>query len=169
MPHPRDHLIHFVAGKLAAFAGLGALRDLDLQFVGIHQVIGGDAEAAGRHLLDRAAAPVAVGVALETLFVFAAFAGVGLAADAVHGDGQRLVRFLADGPERHGAGGEALHDLAGRLHFFERNGFRAGFLRRSEFHQAAQRAEFAVLLGRSGRCIPGTFRIDSRAPRAAAC
>ena len=40
MAHPRDDLVHFVAGKLAAFAGLGALRDLDLQLVGVHQVIG---------------------------------------------------------------------------------------------------------------------------------
>ncbi len=31
MPHARDHFVHFVAGKLPAFAGLGALRDLDLQ------------------------------------------------------------------------------------------------------------------------------------------
>ncbi len=40
--------IHLVAGKLAAFAGLGALRHFDLQLVGIHQVIGGDAEARRR-------------------------------------------------------------------------------------------------------------------------
>ncbi len=39
MPHARDHFVHFVAGQLAAFAGLGALRDLDLQLVGVHQVI----------------------------------------------------------------------------------------------------------------------------------
>ncbi len=119
--HARDHLVHLVAGQLAAFAGLGALRHLDLQLVGVDQVVGGDAEAAGGHLLDGAAPQIAVGVALEALFVFAALAGVGLAADAVHGDGQRLVRFLADGAERHGAGGEALDDFAGRLHFFERH------------------------------------------------
>ena len=46
--HARDGLIHLVAGKLAAFAGLGALRHLDLQLVGVDQVIGGDAEAARR-------------------------------------------------------------------------------------------------------------------------
>ena len=49
-----DDVIHFVAGKLAAFAGLGALRHFDLQLVGIDQVVGGDAEAAGGHLLDGA-------------------------------------------------------------------------------------------------------------------
>ena len=46
--HARDDLVHLVAGKLAAFAGLGALRHLDLQLVGVHQVIGGDAEARRR-------------------------------------------------------------------------------------------------------------------------
>ena len=97
---------------------------------------------AGSHLLDRAAAQIAVGIGLEARFVFAAFAGVRLAADAVHGDGQRLVRFLADGAERHGAGGEALDDLLGRLDFFERHGL-VGFL---ELDQAAQRAELAVLV-----------------------
>ena len=120
----RDDLVHLVAGQLAAFAGLGALRHLDLQFVGVDQVVGGDAEAAAGHLLDGAAAQIAVGVALEARFVFAAFAGVGHAADAVHGDGERFVRFLADGAEAHGAGGEALDDFLGRLDFFDRNGLR---------------------------------------------
>ncbi len=118
--HARDRLIHFVAGQLAALAGLRALRHLDLQFVGVHQVIGGDAEARRGHLLDGAAPRSPFGRA-EARFVFPALAGVRLAADAVHRDGQRLVRFLADGAERHGAGGEALHDLLGRLHLFERH------------------------------------------------
>ena len=42
-------------GQLPAFAGLRALRDLDLQLVGVDQVVRGDAEAAGRDLLDGAA------------------------------------------------------------------------------------------------------------------
>jgi hypothetical protein len=45
-----------VAGQLAALAGLGALRHLDLDVVGVHQVLAGDAEAAGGDLLDRRAA-----------------------------------------------------------------------------------------------------------------
>ncbi len=140
--HFGDHFIDFVAGKLAAFAGLGALRHLDLQLVGIDEVIGGDTEAAGGDLFDGAAAGIAVGVGLETRFVFAAFAGIGFAAHAVHGDGQRLVGFLADGAERHGAGGEALDDFARGLDFFERHGF-GSFL---EFEEAAQGAELLVLL-----------------------
>jgi hypothetical protein len=62
--HARDDLVHLVAGQLAALAGLGALRHLDLQLVGVDQVIGGDAEAAAGHLLDGAAreSPLASGL-----------------------------------------------------------------------------------------------------------
>jgi hypothetical protein len=48
-----DVLGHLVAGQLAALAGLGALRHLDLDLVGADQVLGGDAEAARGDLLDR--------------------------------------------------------------------------------------------------------------------
>ena len=85
-----------MAGQLAAFAGLCALRHLDLQLVGVDEVIGGDAEAAAGDLLDGAAARIAVGVGREARFVLAAFAGVRHAAEAVHGDGEGFVRFLAD-------------------------------------------------------------------------
>jgi len=35
MADSRDDVVDFVAGELAAFAGLGALGDLDLQVVGM--------------------------------------------------------------------------------------------------------------------------------------
>ena len=54
-----------VAGKLAALAGLGPLGHLDLQLVGIDQVLAGHAEPARGHLLDRAALAVAVGQGLN--------------------------------------------------------------------------------------------------------
>ncbi len=44
MADARHHFIHLVAGKLATFAGLGALRDFDLEFLGVDQVVGGDAK-----------------------------------------------------------------------------------------------------------------------------
>ena len=112
--HAGDHVVDLVAGQLAAFAGLGALRDFDLQVVGVDEIVGGDAEARRGHLLDGAAPRIAVGVGSVAGLVLAALAGVGFAADAVHGDGQRLVGFLADGAEGHGAGGEALDDLRRR-------------------------------------------------------
>ena len=46
-------------GQLAAFAGLRALRHLDLDLVGGGEVLGGDAEAAGGDLLDLRAQAVA--------------------------------------------------------------------------------------------------------------
>ena len=64
---------------------------------------------------------IAVGDRHVARRVFAAFAGVALAADAVHGDGQRLVRFLADRAVAHGAGLEALHDGLDRFDFLDGN------------------------------------------------
>src|SRR5206468_11539165 len=103
------------AGKLAPLAGLRALRHLDLQLVAVDEVVAGDTEAPRRHLLDGTPPPVAVRVALVAHRILAALAGVRLAADPVHGDGEVLVRLAADRAERHGAGLEALHDLGGGL------------------------------------------------------
>ena len=104
VPGLGDPRVHLVAGQLAALAGLGALGHLDLEVVGVDEVLARDAEAAGRHLLDRRAAPLGV---VQALGVLAALAGVRLAADAVHGDGQRLVGLRRDRAVAHGAGGEA--------------------------------------------------------------
>ncbi len=105
-----DLLVDLVAGQLAAFARLGPLRHFDLQLSGADQVFAGHAEAAAGDLLDGAGAVVAVGIGQEADRVFAPFARVASPADAVHGDGQRLVRFARDRAVGHGAGGEALDD-----------------------------------------------------------
>ncbi len=55
-----DPRIDLGAGQFAAFAGLGALRDLDLDFIGVDEVFAGHAEAAGGHLFDGGAFAVAV-------------------------------------------------------------------------------------------------------------
>ncbi len=94
MAHPRNHFIHFVSRQLAAFAGLRALGDFDLQLVRVDQIVGGDSEASGCHLLDRAATPIAIRIARKASFVFPALAGIGSAADAVHRNGQRFVRLF---------------------------------------------------------------------------
>ena len=131
-----DDRVDLVAGELPAFAGLRALRHLDLQLVGVDQVFGGHAEARRRDLLDRrcggdrrwrrgvkrsgSSPPSPV---------------LRPAADAVHRDGEVLVRLLGDAAEAHRAGGEALDDLRRRLDLVERHR-RA---RRDEVPQAAQR------------------------------
>src|SRR5579863_7059427 len=91
-----DPRIDLGAGQLAAFARLGALRHLDLELLRVDQVLAGHAEAARGHLLDRAVLRVAVRQRAIALGILATLAGVALAADAVHGDSERLVCFLAD-------------------------------------------------------------------------
>ena len=80
-----DELGHLVAGELAALAGLGTLRDLDLELVGHGQVLGGHPEAGGRHLLDSAVGRIAVVQRLVPAVILAALAGVAAGAHAVHG------------------------------------------------------------------------------------
>src|SRR4029077_6135905 len=91
VPQARNHLVDFVSGKLSALSGFGALGHLDLQFVRIYQVVGGNAEAGRGNLLHRAAPGVSSYVAQEAVFVLSAFSCVRLSADAVHRDSQRLV------------------------------------------------------------------------------
>ena len=81
---------------MMAFAGLRALRNLDLQFFRIDQVVAGDAKTSGSHLLDRAIARVAVVIHKVARGVLSAFARIALSADAVHGNCQSFVCFLAD-------------------------------------------------------------------------
>src|SRR4030095_4109670 len=94
-------------------------------------------------------------------WIFTAFAGVALAPDAIHGNGQRFVSFLADRTVRHRTRLETLDDCFDRFNFVNRNGI-AG---RPEFHQTTQRTQFtrlivhaiAVLL--ECRVVTGTTRI----------
>ncbi len=121
VPRLGDHGVDFVTGQLAAFAGLCSLRDLDLELVGVDQVVRRHAEATAGDLFDPALLAVAAGEAQIALLAFAAFAGVAASADAVHRDGQVLVGLGADAAKAHGAGGKAPHDVAGGLDLGERD------------------------------------------------
>ena len=134
MPHLGDPFVHLVAGQLAALPRFGPLRHLDLDGVGVDQVLGGDAEPARGDLLHRRAHRVAVGQRDVAVRVFAALAGVGLAAEPVHGDGQVDVRLPGQRAEGHGAGGEAFDDFADRFDFGQRQRLGGGL----ELEQAAQ-------------------------------
>ena len=57
----------------------------------------------------------------QPVHVLAAFTGVGLAAQPVHGDRQGLVGLLGDGAVAHRPGGEALDDAGDRLHLLQRH------------------------------------------------
>src|SRR5439155_12509416 len=81
----RDPGIHFPARQFATFTRLGALRHLDLEFLGFDEVLAGDAEASGSDLFDggilRVSLFVGPGIALG---IFAAFSGVVLSSLAVY-------------------------------------------------------------------------------------
>src|ERR1019366_421212 len=83
---------------------------LDLQLVGVDEVVDRHAEATRCDLLDRRAAVVA-----EALRILTTLTGVRLAADPVHRDRQVLVRLARQRAEAHRAGHEALDDLGPRL------------------------------------------------------
>src|ERR1700761_9193983 len=101
----------------------------------------GDAEAARSHLLDGTVLPITIGQALVAIRVLAAFASVALATHAVHRDGKRFVRFLADRTIRHRSGLEAPDDSLDRLHLLD--GYPLGGL---ELQQPAQRRQLRRLI-----------------------
>ena len=113
--------VDLLAGQVATLAGLGALGHLDLNLEGAAQVAARHAKACACHLLDRGVLGVAVGQRGLATRVLAALAGVGTAAQAVHGDGHALVCLFANRAIRHGAGVKAADDVERGLHLVERN------------------------------------------------
>eukprot|EP00967_Tisochrysis_lutea_P075911 scaffold102444_cov32-Tisochrysis_lutea.AAC.4 len=107
---------HLVPGQLAALAGLSALRHLDLDFVGVCQVFGGDTETAGGDLLDRRAP-----VVLEPKGVLTTLTGIRFAAERVHRNGERLMCLARDRAEGHRTCAEAAHYLLCWLNLINRN------------------------------------------------
>ncbi len=120
--HPGNPGVDLLAGQVAALAGLGALGHLNLDLTRTSQVAAGDAEAARGDLLDSAELGAAARQGRLPGRVLAALAGVGFAAQPVHGQGQALVGLLGDGPVAHGAGVETADDALDRLHLLERHG-----------------------------------------------
>ena len=152
VPQPCDLVRHLVRGDLAALARLRALRDLDLQLVGVGRVLGGDAEPRRGDLLDGG-----VAVRAEAGRVLASLAAVRACAEPVERDGDRLVRLGRERAVRHGAAGEAAHDRLGRLDLVERHGLaaraaaRAGRAARSASRPLTSAGEALVELGALAR------------------
>src|SRR5713226_913842 len=144
MARPRNPRVHLVTRQLAALAGFGSLRHLDLQVVGIDQVLRCHAEASRGHLVDRRATQIAIRIAHVPIGVFAAFAGVRLPANAIHRDGQGLVRFFRDRAIRHRTGRETLQDFAQRLNFVDGNRWTHTFAEREQAPQRRQPSRLIV-------------------------
>ena len=134
VPGLGDPRVHLVAGELAALARLGALGHLDLQVVGVGEVLRRHAEAPRRHLLDRRAPRRVV----QAVGILAALAGVRLGAETVHRHGQRLVRLGGDRSVAHRARREPSHDRGDRLDLLDRDRLALAEL---ELEQPAQRRQ----------------------------
>ena len=86
------------------------------------------------------------GQPLVAIGLLAALAGVGLAADPVHGDGERGMRLARDRAERHRPGRKALDDRRGRLDLVERHRRAAVFLRGLDAEETADGQQLRALL-----------------------
>src|SRR3546814_15411146 len=93
-----------------------------------------------------------MGQRLEAVWLLAPLARVGAAADTVHGERERGVRFPADRAEAHRAGGETLPDLARGLHLLDRD----GVFRKLEVPQSATGQQTLIFLVACG-CEGGNF------------
>ncbi|GFZ47935.1 hypothetical protein JCM24511_05682 [Saitozyma sp. JCM 24511] len=135
-----DRRRHLVAGKLTTLSGLGTLGHLDLELVGIGEVVGSDTETTRGDLLDGRSARVPNGLELHgvgegltvlvcagpgdrdgSLGILTTFSSVGLAAETVHRDGEGGVRLHGNRTVRHGTGDASAHNLVPRLDLVNRH------------------------------------------------
>ena len=136
-----DVRVDFISRQMAAFPRFCPLGAFDLQLVGMDEVVAGDAESGRSDLLDSV-----VLFGMEAGGIFAAFAGIAHAAEAVHSRGDAFVGFFAEGAVTHGTGAEALYDGIGRFDFFDRD---AASGRIFKFEKIAQ-AENSLSVDMSG-------------------
>ncbi len=119
--HLGDPRVHLVRRKLAALAGLGSLRHLDLD---VGAVASGSATMTPKRpdatclIAERRQSPFSSGVKRDGMF--AALTGIRAAAETVHRDRESLVGLGGDGAVAHRTRGEPLDDLARRLDLVDR-------------------------------------------------
>jgi len=126
--------------ELSTLSGLGALGHLDLDFVGVGQVIAGDSETTGCDLFDGGTSRVCdrfevhsvrVGFSrgvvtrpwnrVRPLRIFPTFTRVALPSESVHSNSESRVRFHTDRSVAHSSRGESTNDLVPRLDLLDRN------------------------------------------------
>ncbi len=93
-------------------------------------------------MFDCTVARVSVRVEEVTIRILAAFTGIALAANAVHGNRQRFVRFLADRAIGHRTRLKSFDNHFDRLDLFDGNRPARGL----ELHEPAQSTQLARLI-----------------------
>ena len=111
---PRNQVVDFAARQLPAFAGLGTLSYLDLEHLGVHQVVRRHTEAARRDLFD-----FGDPVGTKAVGILTTLAAVRACADLIHPHCQRLVGLWRQRPQGHTGRIKATQDIVDRLHLIE--------------------------------------------------
>ena len=111
-----NQLVYLTTRQLTTFAGLGTLRDLDLQHIGVNQILRRHTKASGRNLLDTRGT-----LGTVTRRVFTPLTGVGASAKTVHCLGNGLMRLRRQGSERDTRRVKALEYLLKGLNLVERD------------------------------------------------
>ena len=101
-----------VARQLTTFTRLSTLSHLDLQLIGIGEVVGGTPNRPEAICLmaERMVSPFSMRQA--ALGIFTTFTSVGLAAESVHGNSESGVRLHGDGTVGHGTSDESADNLS---------------------------------------------------------
>ena len=106
---------------------LCTLRHLDLQLIGVSQIMRRNTETARSNLLDSRSHSIAILHSLATLRILTTFTGIRLATKTIHSNGQSRVRFHRDGTIRHSTRNKATHNLRPRLDLI--NGDRSALIK----------------------------------------
>ena len=126
-----DPRIHLSPGQMSALSGLCPLGHLDLDFLCADQISAGDAETPAGHLLDGRAPVQAVRTYGQPFLLLAAFSGIALSVQPVHGYGQGLMGLSGDGSIGHGSCFKPGDNLLLRLYLLQRD----PLFRIPEFHK----------------------------------
>ena len=110
----RNQVVDFAAWQLPALSGLGTLSYLDLEHLGIHQIVRRHTEAARRDLFD-----FGDPVGTKAVGIFTALAAVRACTDLIHPHGQRLMGLWRQRPQGHTGGIKAAQNIVDRLHLIE--------------------------------------------------
>ena len=137
---------------MPALSGLCTLGHFDLDLLRTVQVSACDAKSPGSYLLYGAVIDGS-----EPFLILPAFTGVGLAADRVHGTGQRLMRFCGERSIGHGPCLEPFYDRFLTLRLLQRHSRSC----RHDLKQSPQRMRPLFIINQ--RCILTEEFVISRA------
>ena len=107
--------------QLTTLARLGTLSNLDLNFVGINEILGSYTKTTRSHLLDCASCACAILARCKTSGILAAFTGITASTNFVHSNGNRFMRFLTDRTKRHCSCNKSFCNSFYRFYFIDTN------------------------------------------------